>query len=308
MKDDFFKIICEGIGEDKVRYMEPMKAHTSFRTGGPAKYFLTPVTDEEWKKAIVLCRQNQISCEIIGNGTNLLVSDRGIDGAVLQSGRENSSFEIDWKEDGAARIKARSGLLLSQLAKQAAEKGLAGLEFAAGIPGSLGGAIAMNAGAYGGEMKQVVTEADMLTKEGELLTIPAAEMDFSYRHSVVEEKRYVVLGAALLLKKGKQEEISAKMKDFAKRRKEKQPLEYPSAGSTFKRPQGFFAGELIMNAGLAGFQLGGARVSEKHCGFVINTGDALSADIYRLILHVQRTVKEKYHVLLETEVKLLGEF
>ena len=240
---------------------------------------------------------------VIGNGSNLLVSDKGIHQPVLHLLNEFNKIEL--LDDG--EIYAEAGALLSRVAAFARDNSLAGLEFASGIPGSVGGAVVMNAGAYGGEMKQVITFVDVFMN-GEVKTIPASEMDFDYRHSRAMDEDMVILAMRVKLIPGNPDEITALMKDFNQRRRDKQPLEFPSAGSTFKRPTGYFAGKLIQDAGLAGFQIGGARVSEKHCGFVINAGNATSKDVYDVIKHVQKTVLEKLGVVLETEVRLIGDF
>ena len=280
---------------------EPMKNHTTFRIGGPAEYFISPKSIGEIQTIAALCREYGVPCEIIGNGSNLLVSDKGIEGVVLKLGSDFSKVE----QDGTL-LKAQAGVLLTVLAKRAAQAGLTGMEFAAGIPGTLGGAITMNAGAYGGEMVQIIERVTLLTKEGNLITLSGEEMQFGYRKSIVMKKQYIVLEAEIRLKEGDIALIEASMAEFNKRRREKQPLEFPSAGSTFKRPEGYFAGKLIMDAGLAGFQCKGAQVSKKHCGFVINTGNATAEDVRTLIKEVQRIVYEKTGVKLEPEVRYLG--
>jgi len=276
-----------------------MKLHTTFRTGGEADTFIE-VSSVDDVKAAVATYNNLL---VIGNGSNLLVSDKGIHQPVLHLLNEFNKIEL--LDDG--EIYAEAGALLSRVAAFARDNSLAGLEFASGIPGSVGGAVVMNAGAYGGEMKQVITFVDVFMN-GEVKTIPASEMDFDYRHSRAMDEDMVILAMRVKLIPGNPDEITALMKDFNQRRRDKQPLEFPSAGSTFKRPTGYFAGKLIQDAGLAGFQIGGARVSEKHCGFVINAGNATSKDVYDVIKHVQKTVLEKLGVVLETEVRLIGDF
>lgn len=239
----------------------------------------------------------------MGNGSNLLVSDKGYRGVVIQLWKNFSDIET---EDNTITVKA--GALLSKVAAEALEESLTGMEFASGIPGTMGGAVMMNAGAYGGEMKDIIREVTVLTREGELLTLSKEEMNFGYRTSVVKEKGYVVISAELQLRKGDREEIRKVMDELKERRVTKQPLDMPSAGSTFKRPEGYFAGKLIMDAGLRGFSVGGAQISEKHCGFVVNKGDATAADVLGLIGEVQKRVQEKFGVALEPEVKFLGEF
>lgn len=288
---------------ENISYNEPMKNHTSFKLGGPADIFIEPANEKELAKVILKLRENRIPCYIIGNGTNLLISDKGIRGAVVKLGDKFGRVDIE-----GDKIISECGVLLSTLSKLAAKNGLAGMEFASGIPGAMGGAVAMNAGAYGGEMKDIVEWVEVLDENLSLKRLNNSEMDFGYRKSVVEPNNYIVIRACLKLKKGKHDEINRIMADLAEKRKTKQPLQLPSAGSTFKRPEGFFAGKLIEDAGLGGFSLGGAQVSALHCGFVVNNGDATAQDVYELIRHVQKTVYEKFKVKLEPEVKILGEF
>lgn len=296
-------MFCMTLGSDNVRLHEPMKKHTTFRIGGPADYYLCPHSTEELQKILQICRENKLEFFILGNGSNLLVSDKGYRGAVIQLWKNFSDIET---EDNTITVKA--GALLSKVAAEALEESLTGMEFASGIPGTMGGAVMMNAGAYGGEMKDIIKEVTVLTREGELLTLSKEEMNFGYRTSVVKEKGYVVISAVLQLRKGDREEIRRVMDELKERRVTKQPLDMPSAGSTFKRPEGYFAGKLIMDAGLRGFSVGGAQISEKHCGFVVNKGDATAADVLGLIGEVQKRVQEKFGVALEPEVKFLGEF
>lgn len=283
-----------------IRENEPMRAHTTFRVGGPAEIFASP--DREQLEGLMR-EAKRLGCPVtvIGNGSNLLVSDEGIKGLVLEIGRNMSRIEV---EGSCLRIGA--GALLSQAASTAAACGLSGMEFAAGIPGSLGGAVVMNAGAYGGEMKDILREVTVLTPEGEELILPPEELALSYRHSIIPERGYIVTEAVVELIKKPQEEIRALMAELRRKRLDKQPLEYASAGSTFKRPEGYFAGKLIEDAGLRGFCVGDAQVSEKHCGFVINRGNATATEILQLIRQVQKKVKEKFQVELEPEVRLLG--
>lgn len=296
-------MFCMTLGSDNVRLHEPMKKHTTFRIGGPADYYLCPHSTEELQKILQICRENKLEFFILGNGSNLLVSDKGYRGVVIQLWKNFSDIET---EDNTITVKA--GALLSKVAAEALEESLTGMEFASGIPGTMGGAVMMNAGAYGGEMKDIIREVTVLTREGELLTLSKEEMNFGYRTSVVKEKGYVVISAELQLRKGDREEIRKVMDELKERRVTKQPLDMPSAGSTFKRPEGYFAGKLIMDAGLRGFSVGGAQISEKHCGFVVNKGDATAADVLALIGEVQKRVQEKFGVALEPEVKFLGEF
>jgi len=286
----------------EVKIREPMKRHTSFRAGGPADWYAAPETADELAAVCRACRKAGSRFYVIGNGSNLLVSDEGFRGVII-------STEKFRKLEAAGRnLKAGAGVLLSKAANEALRAGLSGLEFAAGIPGSVGGAVVMNAGAYGSEMKDVLKSVTVLNSDGNVITLDAKELALGYRTSIIQKKGYVVLEALFSLECGNMEAIRQKMDKLAEKRKEKQPLEYPSAGSTFKRPQGNFAGKLIMEAGLAGFRMGGAQVSEKHCGFVINTGNATSADIRGLIRQVQQKVLEHSGVALEMEVKCIGEF
>ena len=285
------------------RTKEPMKKHTTFQVGGPADYFITPGSTEELRAVLELCREEGIPFFILGHGSNLLVSDQGYRGAVIHIGKAFSEIRTE-----GTRVTAGAGAMLSRVAMKAWEEGLTGLEFASGIPGTLGGAMVMNAGAYGGEMVQVVKRATVLTKEGALRTLGLSELDMGYRKSCILPMGYVVLETEMELAFGDRARIRETMDDLSARRKEKQPLEFPSAGSTFKRPEGYFAGKLIMDAGLAGFSVGGACVSEKHCGFVVNRGGASAQDIMKLCREVRQRVRERFGVTLEMEVKTLGEF
>lgn len=288
---------------NNILYNEPMKEHTSFKVGGPADIFIEPDDTEELVKALVSLKEHNIPYYIIGNGSNLLVSDKGIRGAVVKIGEKFNKVEINGEN-----LISECGILLSTLSKIAAKNNLAGMEFASGIPGALGGAVAMNAGAYGGEMKDIIEWVEVLDQEHKLKRLQRSEMGFNYRKSVIEPKGYIAIRCCLKLKHGDPVEINRIMADLTEKRKTKQPLHLPSAGSTFKRPEGYFAGKLIEDSGLRGFALGGAQVSELHCGFVVNKGDATAQDVYDLIRHVQKTVAEKFNVKLETEVKMLGEF
>lgn len=282
---------------------EPMKNHTTFRIGGPADALALPKTPEEVAEVVRFCHEHAQPYYVLGNGSNLLVSDEGYRGLVLQLYRNFNDIQVNGET-----ITVQSGAMLAAVARTAYQTGLTGLEFASGIPGTIGGAVVMNAGAYGGEMKNVLKEVTVLTKEGEVLVIPAKALELGYRTSVIPKNGWIVLGAVLQLNKGDQEQILARMEELKEQRITKQPLDLPSAGSTFKRPEGYFAGKLIMDAGLRGFTVGGAQVSEKHCGFVVNRGDATAADVWELICEVKRRVKEMTGVELEPEVKLLGDF
>ncbi len=277
---------------------EPMAAHTSFRIGGPADLFVS-ATSEQLREAVRLCRKVNIPYMVIGNGSNLLVSDAGVDGVVLQPSAQDAVFEEEF-------VIASAGMSLGKLCLEACEHGLTGLEFAYGIPGSVGGGVYMNAGAYGGELADVLEEVTVLDQDGNVLFLHKHELNLGYRHSVFMEKPYTVLKATLRLKADSPTAIRARMDDFLSRRKEKQPLEYPSGGSFFKRPAGHFAGALIEQCGLKGFTVGGAQVSEKHAGFVINRGGATCADVMELCRQVQEKVWETFGVRLEREVQYIG--
>ena len=280
---------------------EPMKNHTSFRTGGPADVYVKADRAENIIKAIEMLKKENVEYTIIGNGSNLLVSDRGICGAVIEIGSMMNNISVEGE-----KIYAEAGALRSSLAAAAAENCLTGLEFASGIPGSVGGAVVMNAGAYDGEIKDAIDYADVIDNEGNILRLTKDELGLSYRHSVIDEKKMIVIGAGFRLKEGDGRAIKEKMADFAARRREKQPLNYPSAGSTFKRPEGHFAGKLIEDAGLKGKTIGGAQVSQKHAGFIINTGDATTEDILELMDCCVETVYNKFGVRLEPEVRFIG--
>lgn len=286
-----------------IYFQEPMSRHTSFRTGGEADCLLQIRNVEQLQKILSYLRKTGNEYFLLGNGTNLLVSDRGYQGVVLQMGEGLSGISVEGE-----KIRVQAGALLSKTAKAAMDAGLAGMEFASGIPGSVGGGIVMNAGAYDGEMKQIVERVTVLNEDGELMELDCDTMEFGYRTSVIRNRPFVVVEALLSLKKGDQEQILAKMADFAQRRRAKQPLEYPSAGSTFKRPEGYFAGKLIMDSGMRGRRVGGAQVSEKHCGFIVNTGNATSEDVAELMIEVQERVKERFGVMLEPEIVKLGKF
>ena len=296
----------------KILKNEPLKQHTSFRVGGPAKVYVVPEDIEELQKLIHFLHEEKLPYDIIGNGTNLLVSDAGVDHVVVEIGRALEGIELlpeaNASDEKTYYIRVLAGTLLSKAAQCAATQELSGMEALRGIPGTLGGAVTMNAGAYGTEMKDVLYSVDVLTPEGELRTLTPAELALGYRHSVIPERGYVVVAATLALRKGNPAEIKARMADFQNRRKEKQPLDKASAGSTFKRPEGYFSGKLIEDTGLCGFRHGGAQVSEKHCGFVINDGTARAADIYWLIGEVRKRVLLEQHVELTPEVKIWGNF
>jgi UDP-N-acetylmuramate dehydrogenase len=300
---EMYNKMCEVAGSDNVFADEQMSKHTTFRVGGKADYYVVPHTVEEVKRLIVMLKQENMPFYILGNGSNVLVSDKGYRGVVIKIFKNISNVEIE-----GTCLKAEAGALLSSIAAYACENELKNFEFAAGIPGTIGGAVVMNAGAYGGEMKQVLLSATVLDEDGNVLELSKEELKLGYRTSIIGEKGYIVLGTTLKLEKGQVEEIKALMEDYKCRRVEKQPLEFPSAGSTFKRPEGHFAGKLIMDAGLRGYSIGGAQISDKHCGFIINKGNATAQDVLDLIQHVQQEIWAQYQVKLEPEVKVLGEF
>lgn len=298
----FTELFKDIVGTGKIMIDEPMSNHTSFRVGGPADIIVTPESTEELQKVIKICISGNIPFYVIGNGSNLIVRDKGIRGVVVKLAGKFSSFAVN-----GDIVEAQAGILLSKLANIALEKGLAGLEFASGIPGTLGGAVTMNAGAYDGEMRKVVYKTQYMDKTGEIREIQGEEHQFGYRTSFIQQSGGIVLKSFVKLTKGKQEEIRILMDDLNKRRKDKQPLELPSAGSVFKRPEGYYTGKLVEDCGLKGFRSGGAEVSCKHCGFIVNTGNATAEDIINLIKYVQNNVRMKFGVDLQTEVKVVGE-
>ena len=303
MRENIISKFEEVIGKDRVLTEEPMKKHTTFRLGGAADYFLCPAKAEQVAELIHICREEKIPYFVLGNGSNLLVSDSGYRGAVIQIFKNMNEIHVK-----GTQVHVQAGALLSATAKKALEAELTGMEFASGIPGTIGGAAVMNAGAYGGEMKDIIKSVTVLTTEGEIRILDASELKFGYRTSVIKEKGYIVLEAVIQLCPGEKEKIQNRMEELKVQRVTKHPLEYPRAGSTFKRPEGFFAGKLIQDCGLRGYRVGGAQVSEKHCGFVINTGDAAAADVWQLIRDVQEKVYQQFQVKLEPEVKFLGNF
>lgn len=303
MTDRISRRFCEIVGENKVLEQEPMARHTTFRIGGPADYFVELGSIEQIRAAIQVCREENLPWFVLGRGSNLLVSDKGYRGVILSIYKDFQKTEIQGET-----VTVQAGVLLTMLSGKVLDASLTGLEFASGIPGTIGGAVVMNAGAYGGEMKDIVRKVTVLDQDGEVRTLTSGEMQFGYRTSLAKKKGYIVLGAELTLKQGEKEKIREEMQTLKAKRIEKQPLEFPSAGSTFKRPEGYFAGKLIMDAGLRGAAVGGAQVSEKHCGFVVNTGNATAADVRELMRQVQGKVQEQFGVHLEPEVRFLGEF
>lgn len=281
---------------------EPMKKHITFKVGGPASYYVTPESDGQLIDVIKLCKKSNIKYYILGNGSNVLFDDKGYDGVIIAFGKKMSEIIVD-----NSVILVKAGAKLSTLANKAAEQSLTGLEFAAGIPGTVGGAVVMNAGAYGGEIKDVIVSATVYDVENdEIIILGNGELELGYRKSIIQEKGYIVLDACFELSHGEKDDILGKMKELAQKRRDKQPLSYASAGSTFKRPEGHFAGVLIEECGLKGYRVGNARVSEKHAGFVVNIGGATAADVLSVIEHVKETVHKEKQVLLETEVKIIS--
>lgn len=295
--------LCSVLSEEDIRINEKMKDHTTFKVGGPADYFVTPNTEEEAARLLRLLFAEKIPFFILGNGSNVLVSDNGYRGVMVQMFKNYDDIIVEGN-----KITAKAGALLSKIAAKALEEALTGMEFASGIPGTLGGAVFMNAGAYGGEMKQIVSRVKLYDiQNDEIIYLSNDEMDFSYRHSILKERNCLVLEAELILEPGNKEDIHTKMEELKAARIEKQPLNYPSAGSTFKRPEGYFAGKLIQDAGLKGASVGGAMVSEKHSGFIVNTGEATASDILSLIKNVKDKVQSQFGVELEPEVLIIGE-
>lgn len=303
MRQEFETKLFHTIDKEKIYVNEKMEKHTTFRIGGPADYFVMPSDVTDVKAVIELCEQEKVPYYVVGNGSNLLVGDKGFRGVIIQIAGNMNQLQADGEV-----ITAQAGCSLAQIAGKALDEELAGFEFAAGIPGTLGGAVRMNAGAYGGEIKDVLESAVVLTKEGKVMELSVNEMEFGYRTSIIERTGWTILGGKIRLHKGKREEIKAVMDDLREKRASKQPLEYPSAGSTFKRPKGYFAGKLIQDAGLRGFRVGGACVSEKHSGFVINIDHATADDVVSLMEQVDEKVRAQFGVGLEPEVRRIGEF
>lgn len=299
MREIFEKIL----GKENVLQNEPMKKHTTFKIGGTADWFLVPQNKTQLKELMSILKEKKMPFFVLGNGSNLLVGDKGIRGVVICLGKQIDKIQISENE-----CYVESGALLSKTANAVQRAGLSGLEFASGIPGSIGGAVFMNAGAYEHEMKEIIKTVEYMDESGEIFTVSNEECDFGYRTSIFSKNNYIVLSAVLSLKDDSFEEIKKRMDDYTNRRTSKQPLEKPSAGSVFKRPAGHFAGALIEQSGLKGYQIGGAQVSEKHAGFIINTGNATAKDVLDLIEHIKKVVFENFGVMLEPEVKMIGEF
>ena len=297
------EFLTQNVPAEDLFWDEPMANHTTFRVGGPADALIQVADKEQLGKLISYFGKVSQEYFVLGKGSNLLVSDRGYRGVVLDMSKHFTQVRVEGN-----LIYAQAGASLPQVAVLAANHGLSGLEFAAGIPGTIGGGVVMNAGAYDGEMKQVVKRVTVLNQMGEEMELDNETMEFGYRTSIIKNRPFLVQEVVFELTPGNKEEIIKKGNDFNQRRREKQPLEYPSAGSTFKRPEGYFAGKLIMDAGLRGYRIGGAQVSEKHCGFVINVGNATASDIYDLMDEVSEKVKEQFGVTLEPEVVRIGQF
>lgn len=295
-------ILEKTVAKERILLDEPMKNHTSFKIGGPADFLVLPEKTEEITETVKALKKARVPYMIIGNASNLLVRDKGIRGVVIKLGESYNHVRIE-----GTRVTAESGVLLSRLAKRIAKASLKGFEFASGIPGSLGGAVFMNAGAYGGEMKDVVTAVTALNEQGEIITLKNEQLEMRYRNSILQDKNYAVLEVEMELEKGDQEEIYEKIRELDQKRTTKQPIHLPSAGSVFKRPEGYFAGKLIQDSGLKGCRIGGAEVSTLHCGFIVNQGGATAQDVIDLVEKVQKTVIEKFGVELERELRIIGE-
>ena len=308
MTGEFIERFTQIVPASALMFDEPMKKHTTFGIGGPADILAAPENAEMLAEAVACCRAFGVPWMVVGRGSNLLVGDKGIRGVVFRICHTMDEIHFEPTDDERVLVTAGAGVLLSRLARAAADYGLSGLEFASGIPGTFGGAVTMNAGAYGGEMKNLMVEVKVLTTDGELRVLNCDALEMGYRTSIIQKKNMVILEGTMVLKTGLREEINGTMAELNRRRREKQPLEYPSAGSTFKRPEGYFAGKLIEDAGLKGASVGGAQVSQKHSGFVINTGNATASDVLGLIEHIQSVVEEKFGVCLEPEIRRIGEF
>lgn len=294
------------LGSDNVIKEADMSSYTTFRIGGIADYVVTPENEEQLAKLLHLIKEENVDFVVIGNGSNILVSDNGFDGIVIQLGDKFSSFVIKDKDESGVYVDVTAGMRLSRLGNELAAGSIEGFEFATGIPGTIGGAVMMNAGAYGGEIKDIIKSARVMDFDGNVKELSRDELELGYRTSIIAKKNYIVISAVFDLKKGDREKIKSNIKELALKRREKQPLEYPSAGSTFKRPEGYFAAKLIEDAGLKGLSVGGAQVSEKHAGFVINKKDAKAMDVIRLTDEIKEKVYDKFGVKLELEIKKIG--
>ena len=298
-----YEFIKNIIPKERIFFDEPMSAHTTFRIGGAAECMVLIEQEEELLKLVPYLNQIEENYFILGNGSNLLVGDKGYRGVIIKLGEGMNRISVDGN-----RIHAQAGALLSKTAAAARDAELSGMEFAAGIPGSIGGGVVMNAGAYDGEMKQITESVKVMDKEGKIMVLDNDTMEFGYRTSIIKNRPFIVLEVTLRMQPGNKDEIQSKMKELMEKRQSRQPLNYPSAGSTFKRPEGYFAGKLIMDAGLRGYRIGDAQVSDKQCGFVVNIGTASAADVKEVIEEVQERVKDRFHVRLEPEVIFLGDF
>ena len=307
-KTKIYEILSEALGNEYVRLDELMSKHTTFKIGGKADIFVTPQNITSLKDVIDICNRENVTFYIIGKGSNLLVGDKGFRGVIICLYNTLDNVDIVDNNENVSVVTAGAGIMLSKLANIIADHSLEGFEFASGIPGTLGGAVTMNAGAYGGEIKDCIVSAKVMDRQGNILELDKDALELGYRKSVIMTKEYIVLESTFEFKKGQISAIKDKMYDLNQRRKDKQPLEYPSAGSTFKRPEGYFAGKLIMDSDLRGYSVGDACVSEKHCGFVINKGNASAKDVKDLMTYVDNTVYEKFGVHLEPEVRMIGEF
>ncbi len=332
MNKEFFEKIEQAVGRDNVKYNEPMSSHTTFKTGGPATVMVTPKDEKALKAIIRVCKENNEPYYVIGKGSNLLVADAGIDLVVIKiyhtldevvfhneatddliddeqsDGQNDGQSDQRSDEQGKVLVSAGAGIMLSKLAKELLDRELGGFEFASGIPGTLGGAITMNAGAYDGQMADVVKTVYAIDEEGNEYILSNEDMKFGYRHSLIMDRNLIVTKVDMEFGHKKYNEIKGKMDEFNGLRREKQPLEHPSAGSTFKRPEGHFAGKLVQDAGLAGYRVGGACVSPKHCGFVVNDENGTSDDVMQVMKHVDEVVYDKFGVHLEPEVRIIGEW
>lgn len=302
LRDDIFAKLNNAVDTQRVKIQEPMSLHTTFKIGGPADYLVLPASAQEVADVLAVARQYQLPITVLGNGSNVLVLDKGVRGMVVKISDDMASL----KHDGTV-ITAGAGALLADVSRFAADVQLTGMEFAIGIPGSIGGAVFMNAGAYEGEMRHVVQAVTGVCADGSIKRFSHDEIAFGYRHSVFQDNHCIICEVELGLQQGDPQVIAHKMVDLTDKRESKQPLELPSAGSTFKRPPGHFAGTLIEQTGLKGFRFGGAQVSEKHAGFVVNAGGATASDVLKLIKEVQRRVHDKFGVLLHPEVRIIGE-
>lgn len=301
MKVNLYDQLARIVSEKNIAKDKPLKNHTYTRLGGNADYFVTPITYEQVSEVVKIAQENNEPFTLLGNGSNLIIKDGGIRGIVMYLG------ELKQVTVQREKIIAQSGALIADVSKQALSSHLTGLEFACGIPGSVGGALFMNAGAYGGEIKDVLIEATVVDHAGTIQTIDAADLGLAYRTSIIQTNHFIVLDATFRLQTGNYEEIKAQMDVLTYKRESKQPLEYPTCGSVFKRPQGHFAGKLIQDSGLQGQQIGGAQVSLKHAGFIINKDNATASEYIALIKHVQKTVKDRFNIDLEREVRIIGE-